>query len=771
MNTIKKFLFTVLTLSFIQSVYSQPPTNLTTDLLEHTDRIFLDGYLTNMPLSEINTAIERYQIARVRNPHPYLGWVVNSETPNTLQVAYRILIASSKDKLEKNEADMWDSGKIESNNSISIRYNGVDLSPATVYYWKVKTWDNRGTESKFSEVKSFMTAPILDGITSTYPLQITDEYPVKINPAGKQCSFVDFGKAAFGKLRLTLVSENGEDTVIIRLGEKSKDGRVDQKPGGSIRYTEYRLPLSAGIHTYSIKFRPDERNTRRKANESGIDPVFMPNYIGEVYPFRYCEIDNYAHTLTDRDVLRQSAHYPFNDRSVSFHSSDSVLNQVWDLCKYSIKATSFIGTYVDGDRERIAYEADALINQLCHYAVDREFSMARQSHEYLLHHPTWPTEWNLQSVLMAWNDYIYTGNKTSLEQYYEDLKAKTLMELKENNGLISTRTGKMTTEFYQSIHFKGKSLRDIVDWPQSGIIGNEKSEAGEADGYVLTDYNTVVNAYHYEAVRLMGMIAGVLEKKNDQQFYTAEAEKIKKQFNKFLFDSKKGYYKDGVETEHHSLHANMFPLAFGMVPDKYKKSVFEFIRSRKMACSVYGSQFLLDAVYNMHEADYGLQLLTSMKERSWYNMIRVGSTITLEAWDNKYKPNLDWNHAWGAAPANLIPRKLMGIEPLEAGFGRIRIKPQPGSLHEASIKTSSIRGDIKVSFVNNPRKDFSMQVEIPANTSAEIWLPLIGKGNKLEVDGRIQKGTVSDDFVIVNVGSGKHVLYIMSNIGALRGVK
>lgn len=39
-------------------------------------------------------------------------------------------------------------------------------------------------------------------------------------------------------------------------------------------------------------------------------------------------------------------------------------------------------------------------------------------------------------------------------------------------------------------------------------------------------------------------------------------------------------------------------------------------------------------------------------------MIDQGSTITMEAWSLKAKPNQDWNHAWGAAPANLLPRYL-----------------------------------------------------------------------------------------------------------------
>lgn len=752
--------FFVIFFLFSQFIKPQSPTNLTTDLLEHTDRVFLDGYLTTMSLSEVDSAIEHFQVAAVRSAKPYFGWVVNSSVPNTLQVAYRLEVASSEEILEAGNADVWNSGTVTSNNSVAVEYDGIALKPSTDYYWRVKTWDNHGSESPFSEIKGFKTASVLDGKTTQYPLQITDEYPVAISKVGKQNNFVDFGKAAFGRLKLTLASEYGNDTVVIRLGERSKDGSVDRNPGGHIRYTEYRLPLMAGIHSYTIKFRPDPRNTTKKQNESNINPIFMPDYIGEVYPFRYCEIDNYSYGLTDKNVMRQSVHYPFNDMAAYFHSSDTILNQVWELCKYSIKATSFMGTYIDGDRERIAYEADALINQLGHYAVDREFTMARHTHEYLLKSPTWPTEWNLQSVLMAWSDYMYTGNKTSLEHYYTDLKAKTLMALKENNGLISTKTGKLTKELNESIHFKGKSIRDIVDWPQSGIVGNEKENPGEADGYVLTTYNTVVNAYHYEAVRLMCLIAEVLGYEQDRKNYEVEAQKIKRQFNKLLLDSKKGYYNDGTDTDHSSLHANMFPMAFGMVPDKNKKRVADFIKSRNMACSVYGSQFLLDAVYNASDAEHGLQLLTSTKERSWYNMIRVGSTITLEAWDDKYKPNLDWNHAWGAAPANLIPRKLMGIEPIEPGFRKIRIKPQPAYLREASIKIPSVRGDVKLSFINNLQKSFSIEVQIPANMEAEVWLPNIRKAYNLKLDGIMQKGEVENEFVKVNVGSGKHTIEI-----------
>ncbi|MCH5717922.1 alpha-L-rhamnosidase C-terminal domain-containing protein [Niabella hibiscisoli] len=60
---------------------------------------------------------------------------------------------------------------------------------------------------------------------------------------------------------------------------------------------------------------------------------------------------------------------------------------------------------------------------------------------------------------------------------------------------------------------------------------------------------------------------------------------------------------------------------------------------------------------------------------------------------------------------------------MEAGFSKIRIKPQPADVKAASIKVPTIRGDIVASFTNQPGKSFRLNVDIPANTTAEIWLP------------------------------------------------
>lgn len=751
-----------LSLSFcLLAVYAsaQSPTGLMTDLIEHTDKVFIDGYPSSLSLSSAGNSKKHALCALIRSPHPLLSWIVGGQRANTLQTACYILVATQPEKLKPGEADIWDSGKREDSRSVAVLMEGKSLSPSTIYYWKVKTWDNHGTESPWSDTKSFMTAPELDRKATGYPLQFTDGQPVSKKGKGERvCSF-DFGRDAIGRLSITLESDCN-DTIAVRLGEVcTSDGLVERSPGGSRRYAEYKLPLMTGCHTYNIEMTPDKRNSDPEtAARNHLYPIFLPDYAGVVFPFRYVELEGSPKTLASASPVRRMLHYPFNDRAASFTSSDTVLNKVWELCRYSIKATSFCGIYVDGDRERIAYEADAIINQLGHYCTDREFSMARRTIEHLVVHPTWPTEWCLQTLILAWNDYLYTGDNRLLERLYEDLKPKTLLALRENNGLISTKKGKNTPELCKTIHYDGKKIRDIVDWPQSGFVGEEKEYGGEADGVVMDTFNTSVNAFHFQAVKLMGMVASTLGKEQDSRYYSEEAARIRKQFNRLLFDTSKKRYRDGLSTDHSALHSNMFPLAFGMVEEKNIPSVVEYIKSRRMACSVYGAQFLLDGLYNAGEADYAHSLLASTGQRSWYNMLRTGSTITTEAWDNVYKPNQDWNHAWGAAPANLIARSLMGVEPLKPGYESIRIKPQPGNVEQADLLLPTVRGDIHVGFKHNFDGKLSLSVEIPANCIAEVWYPCKNSKQKPLVDGTKAKGKVQDGWFVVEIGSGRHTI-------------
>ena len=565
--------------------------------------------------------------------------------------------------------------------------------------------------------------------------------------------FIDFGKAAFGTVELTLTSPEAGRKVEVHLGEvPAGNDAIDRNPGGSRRYRMMTLTLDEGTRTYRVTIPPDKRNT-------GPQAVKMPESVGEVMPFRYCEIVNSPCEIDASSIRQIAVHYPFDDEASRFTSSDPVLNDVWELCKYSIKATSFCGVYVDGDRERIPYEADAYINQLCHYCVDREYTMARYTHEYLITHATWPTEWILHSVLMAWADYLYTGDTESIEHFYDDLKAKTLLSLAREDGLISTQTGLVTQEVLASIHLKRQA---------AGHRGLAPRQHPRSPGRLRRDGRFRVPAHQHGRERISLSCAGPDEPHGRGRRQNAGCRFLRRGGGegqarpsmRSCSTRRKGIYVDGEGSSHSALHANMFPLAFGLVPPEHVRSVAEFVKSRGMVCSVYGSQYLLEALYEAGEDDFALQLMTDRSsDRSWPHMIYdVGTTITLEAWDNKYKPNQDWNHAWGAAPANIIPRCLMGIQPMEPGFAKVRIKPRVGSLRTASLDLPTVRGTIHADFTSEPGRSFVLSIELPGSTEAMVCLPRLGSDNReVRIDGHLVAGTLEDEFIVIqDIGPGRH---------------
>jgi alpha-L-rhamnosidase len=730
------------------------PLNLRTDLLLHTDKVSSSGMPVKRDIASSVQQENDYQFALIFSKYPNLHWEVDTTVKKL--TAYRMLVASTAALINKNTGDVWDSKKTNSTHS-GTTYAGNPLEAGKVYYWKVQVWNEKNIASPFSVYTSFYESDCGEGDNMSHlPLAAEWQGPETSFKKKDESYFFDFGKDAFAQLHLQLNSEKS-DSIWIEAAEALDSFGDLLKVNGNIRYIRRSLFLEKGAHNYTIEWPADAKRNSR-------NPIPMPNYIGEVFPFRYVRITNYNGAINKESVRRTLISYPFNDNASGFTSNDTILNKVWELCRYSVKATSFTGYYVDGDRERLPYEADALINQLSHYSTDAEYSMARRSMAFLLFHPTWPTEWSLQNIILAWNDYLYTGDDSFLKVYYPELQKKILMPLSAGNGLISTRTGKQRDDFLESIHmvkdFDGKhGLKDNVDWPQKGdYIGSEKEYGGETDGFVYTNYNSVINAWYYFDLTLMRQIANVLGKPEDAKMYNEKEKQVYQSFRQVFTNPQTGLIKDGDSTGHTSLHANMFALAFGLVPPDEVEKVCTFIKSRRMACSVYGAQFLLEALYDAGQQDYALDLLNSTAQRSWYNMIWIGSTITMEAWDKLYKPNLDLNHAWGSAPANLIVRKLMGVLPLTPGWETFQIKPELGKLASVYLKTSTIKGIITVSYKRNNAADVT-EVTIPGASNANIVLPFYPQKSHLIIDGK-RSGLKQMDgyFTINNMQAGKHVI-------------
>jgi alpha-L-rhamnosidase len=116
--------------------------------------------MEKFPVEAVNLRCENLIDPVIDLAAPRLSWEIMSEGRGIRQKYYRILVASSLEKLDSDEGDIWDSRKVKSNNSVGVACEIEKLNSRTKYYWKVKVVTNKG-ESEWSKPASW-TAGLTD---------------------------------------------------------------------------------------------------------------------------------------------------------------------------------------------------------------------------------------------------------------------------------------------------------------------------------------------------------------------------------------------------------------------------------------------------------------------------------------------------------------------------------------------------------------------------------------------------------------------------------
>jgi alpha-L-rhamnosidase len=91
----------------------------------------------------------------VEAQNPRLSWELQSSERNQFQTAYQIIVSSSLKLAHTDKGDIWDSGKINGNETNQIEYNGGQLKAREICFWRVKVWDKTGTVSDYSNIASW----------------------------------------------------------------------------------------------------------------------------------------------------------------------------------------------------------------------------------------------------------------------------------------------------------------------------------------------------------------------------------------------------------------------------------------------------------------------------------------------------------------------------------------------------------------------------------------------------------------------------------------
>ncbi len=360
--------------------------------------------------------------------------------------------------------------------------------------------------------------------------------------------------------------------------------------------------------------------------------------------------------------------------------------------------------------------------------------------------PIGSTGWADVATIIPWNVYLAYGDKRVLEQQYNSMKAWVEhMHHASKNDLWAT-----------GFHFG--------DWL---FYRPEDDNDGRS---AVTDKYLIAQCFYARSTQLLINAAKVLGKNDDVATYSNLLQKIKDAFVKEYMTSG-GRLVSGTQT------AYTLALNFDMLPESLRAQavdrLVENIHSydNHLTTGFLGTPYLCHVLSRFGHTDVAFQLLMQQTYPSWLYPVKMGATTIWERWDGR-KPDStfqtpgmnSFNHYAYGAIGDWMYRVVAGIDTYEDGPGykHIKIMPHPGG----GLTTVAADLDTYYGRVGSHWKidggTFTLDVEIPANTTATIYIPAadinsIEEGGKKITDIKeFQAKANGDGYVQLNTGSGKY---------------
>ncbi|MGH7979080.1 MAG: glycoside hydrolase family 78 protein, partial [Limisphaerales bacterium] len=237
--------------------------------------------------------------------------------------------------------------------------------------------------------------------------------------------------------------------------------------------------------------------------------------------------------------------------------------------------------------------------------------------------------------------------------------------------------------------------------------------------------------FFYNDLRLMQGYARQLGKTNDAAHFKQLAKTMKDAFNKRYFNRDTGQYDNGTPT------SSVLPLAFDMVPADMRERAVQFLVKKlwgtwggHIGVGVVGGKYLMRVLTENGQPDLAYTIVTRTNYPGWGYMVGHGATTIWELWNgDTADPSMNsGNHVMLIGDLAIwMYEDLAGIkpDPIEPGFKHIIMRPMPvGGINFVKAAHESPYGWIRSEW-HLDENEFDWHIEIPANTTATIYLPTL----------------------------------------------
>jgi alpha-L-rhamnosidase len=568
-----------------------------------------------------------------------------------------------------------------------------------------------------------------------YPVAIMESIETKkIQKTEGGKYLYDFEQNASGIIEIKVKGKKGQ-IIKFTPGELlTPQKEINQKASGGPYYFSYTLK-GDGIETWQPKF--------------------------SYYGFRYVIVDGAVpESMRDRKKLPEVVSINLlntrnsSPQNGSFQCSNELFNQIYTLINWAIKSNlqsvvtdcphrEKLGwmeqTFLMGNSINYNFDINHLYQKLVKDMIDSQLpnglvpDIDPELVEFSGGFRDSP-EWGSASVILPWLVYKWYGDKSAMEQAWPMMvKYVDYLETKSNNHILSHGLG---------------------DWYDLG-----PKDLGPAQ---LTPMSLTATSIYYYDLKLLAQMAGILHKEQEATRFFDWSEKVKSAFNAKFLNSQTKVYSTGSQT------AMSMPLSFGLVDEKIKDQVLDnlvnSIISDKKALTAgdIGFHYLVETLAKNGKS----QLLFDMNARNdvpgYGFQLAKGATSLTESWmANEISSN---NHLMLGHLMEWLYSGIGGISQTETsvGFKEIVIKPEMvGDILFANTSFNTPYGMVKCDW--EKQKYFTIiSIEIPANSSAMVYLPvnesskILEGGSPLEKISDIQVLKKGNGKLICRIGSGKY---------------